>query len=136
MGKTILILAFVVLLGLILINRERVFVRDPVAAVYRNEVRQSGVQVFINYSNDVLLEQDYGEGATSRIMVQNWNQIPGTPAGLICIRWLACVTGDDHAPINPLANTAKRNYDPKVTMTNREVSFTDGDGSKLRIELR
>ena len=76
--KTILLLVFVVLLALIFVNRQRVYVRDPLATVYRNEVQQSGVQVFINYSDDVLLEQD-AEPGSYRILVQGWNKMPGTP---------------------------------------------------------
>lgn len=134
MVKTILTLAFLVLLGVILVNRERVFIRDPLATVYRNDAQQGDVQVYINYSDDVLLEQDVETGAY-RILVQNWNQMPGTPAELLCIHWMVCLTRDDHAPASPLLHTGKGKYDPKVTMTSREVSFIDGDGSKLRIEL-
>ena len=117
------------------VNRERIYLRDPLATVYRNDLQQGDVQVYTNSSADVLLEQDLDTGAY-RILLQNWDQIPGTPANLVCVRWVACVAADDHAPVNPLAPAKKGKYDPKVVMTRREVSFTDIDGSRLRIELR
>lgn len=135
MVKTILILAFVVMMGFIVVNRQRVFIRDPVATVYRNDVKQSGVQVYINYSNDVLLEKDEEPGAY-RTILQNWDQVPGTASDLVCIRWMACLTRDDHAPANPLLHIGKGKYDPKVTMTSGEISFVDGGGTRVRVELR
>jgi hypothetical protein len=133
--KTVLILAFVVIMGFIIVNRERVYVRDPLATVYRNEVEQSGVQVFQNYSNDVLVEKDGGDNPY-RILVQDWNEIPATPVNLICIHWMACVASADRAPTLPLEWKGKGKYDAKATMTNKEVSFVDVDGSRVRVQLR
>lgn len=133
--KKLLLLIFLVLLGFILINRQRVYVRDPLATVYRNGVQQSGVQVFINYSNDVLLEQDAEPGAY-RILVQGWNKAPGSPILLKCIRWMACMTDAEHAGTYPLEWTGKGTYDPRVAMTSREVSFVDGQGGAMRVTLR
>jgi len=133
--KTILLLVVVVLLALIFVNRQRVYVRDPLATVYRNEVQQSGVQVFINYSDDVLLEQD-AEPGSYRILVQGWNRMPGTPAVLKCIRWMACLADADHAATLPIEWNGKGRYDPRVAMTSREVSFVDGDGATMRVVLR
>ena len=133
--KKIFLLAFVVLMVFIVLNRQRVYVRDPLATVYRNEVRQGGVQVFINYSNDVLLWHDAEPGAY-RILVQGWNKMPGTPAVLKCVRWMACMAEADRTPTIPIARAGKGAYDPRVAMTNREVSFMDGDGARVRVELR
>jgi hypothetical protein len=135
MMKSILILAFLVIMGLILVNRQRVYVRDPLATVYRNEVEQSGVQVYQNYSNDILMEKDGGD-KPFRILVQDWSEVPGTPVNLTCIRWMACLADDDRAATVPLVWTGKGKYDPRVTMTKREISFVDGDGSRVRVTLR
>ena len=78
MFKTVLIAAFLILMTLIWINRERVYLRDPIATVYRDGVEQSGIQVFQNYSNDVLIEKD-SDPDPYRILIQGWNQVPGTP---------------------------------------------------------
>jgi hypothetical protein len=132
--KSALILAFIVIMGFIIVNRQRVYVRDPLATVYRNQVQQSDVQVYQNYSNDVLMEKD-GD-APYRILVQDWDEVPGTPINLTCIRWMACLASDDRAPTLPLEWKGKGKYDPKVAMTNRETSFTDADGYRVRVQLR
>jgi hypothetical protein len=133
--KKILLLVFVVVLGFILVNRQRVYVRDLLATVYKNDVKQSGVQVFINYSNDVLVEQDADPGAY-RILVQGWNKMPGTPAVLKCLRWMACMADAEHALTFPIPWNGKGKYDPRVAMMSREVSFVDGDGATMRVTLR
>ena len=46
------------MLAFVLVNRQRVFVRDPLAKVTVNGTLDSAYQVYINYSNDVLLERD------------------------------------------------------------------------------
>jgi hypothetical protein len=133
--RKILLLAFLVLIALIFIYRQRVFVRDPIGAVYRDEVKQSGVQVYINSLNDVLLIKDSEPGAY-RILVQSWDQAPGTPVRLTCLIWTACLTEADNAPIVAMVGNGPGRYEPKVVMTNREVSFVDGNGAKVRVELK
>ena len=133
--KKLLLLVFVVLLVAIWVNRLRLYVRDPLATVYENGVKQSGVQVFINYANDVLVEQDAGPGAY-RVLVQGWNKMPATPDRLICVRWMACVADAEHAATLPVEWSGRGKYDPKVSMSSREVSFVDGVGETLRVELR
>jgi hypothetical protein len=132
--KTLIVL-FLLVLGLILLNRQKVFVRDPLATVYRNEVKQSGVEVFINYSNDVLMQRE-GDSGSYWTLVQGWNKVPGTPALLRCLRWMACLTDADHATTLPVAGNGKGKYDARVSMTSRELSFVEGDGAALRVDLR
>jgi hypothetical protein len=137
----ILLLAVAVLVVFAALGRQRVYVRDPLASVCRNDVKQTGVEVYINESNDVLLWQDIGDRASDRILVQGWNKVPGTPVILRCIRWIACLTDADHAQIYPIspaaaARSGKVKSDPHASMTSREVSFVDANGSTLRIELR
>ena len=151
--KTILTLLLIASLALLIYNRQRIYLRDPLATVYRNDVQQTGVEVFINYSSDVLLQQD-AEPAPYSILLQDWNKMPGTPTTLTCLRWIACMTDADQASAIPLAWTGKSGsptseparrgdksgdngkYDPKVFMTTREVSFVDANASTVRIELR
>jgi hypothetical protein len=130
-----MIVAFLVLLALIFINRQRVFVRDPLATVYRNDVKQSGVEVFINYSSDVLLERDSDSGSYWTLL-QGWNRMPGTPTVLKCLRWMVCLTDADHATTLPMKWIGKGKYNPRVTMTTAEASFVDGDGATMQVELR
>lgn len=134
--KKLLLIAFVVMLAFVLVNRQRVFLRDPLAKVYRSSgvngadnVEQSGVQVYINYSNDVLLMKENPGGST--LLVQHWNRMPGTPVRLRCIHWMTCMTDSDQAPLLPAAK-----YDAKVQMSNRTVSFVDAHGAMTRVKLR
>ena len=133
--KTILIVALLVLLAVIFVNRQKVFVRDPLATVYRNDVKQSGVEVFINYSSDVLMERDSDSGSYWTLL-QGWNRMPGTPTVLKCLRWMVCLTDADHATALPMEWSGKGKYNPRVTMTSAEVSFADGDGATMQVELR
>lgn len=133
--KKLFVLAFLILMALILLNRQRVYVRDPLATVYRNAQKQSGVQVYINYSNDVLLVKENDPGPY-RLLVQNWNKSPGTPTELKCIHWMACLADADQASITPTVPGGKGQYDPHVTMNNREITFLNTDGTTTRVELR
>jgi hypothetical protein len=110
-------------------------VRDPLATVYKDDVKQSGIQVFINYSNDILLEQD-NEPGSFRTLVQGWNKMPGTPLRLICLHWLACLTDAGQATLLAPEWSGKGKYDPHVNMSSREVSFVNPDGGHFRIVLR
>ena len=139
--KKLLFVVFLILLGLVLLNRQRVYVRDPLATVYKSTspdglgaVKQEGVQVYINYSNDVLLLHEAQPGGYS-LLVQHWNERPGTPVKLQCIHWMACLTDADQAAILPV-QLAAGVHEPKVHMTDREVSFTNSDGALIRVTLR
>ena len=149
--RAFLLLVLAVLLALIVLYRDRIYVRDPLATVYKtdppkdgrpaapadrqNEVKQIGVEVYINYENDVLTVSNSPSG-TSRTLVQNWSKMPGTPTVLRCLRWSACLTSDDHAPTFPMNWTGKGTYDPQVTMTATEVTFVDGNGAVIRVVFR
>ena len=134
--KKLLLIAFLVIMALILTHRQRVYVRDPLAKVYTSagpngsdSVEQPGVQVYINYSNDVLLIQESSPAYT--LLVQHWNRTPGIPVRLRCIHWMACLTDADQAAMRPVAK-----YDAKVQMNDRTVSFVDLKGEMMRVQLR
>ena len=133
--RKLLVLAFVLMLAFVLVNRQRVFVRDPLAKVTVNGTLDSAYQVYINYSNDVLLERD-DQKTGYGILVQNWNRIPGTPSTLKCVHWMACMTDADHATMLPLDHTGPGAYDPRVQMTSNSVGFVDGEGRAVLVTLR
>ena len=141
--KKLLVLAFLVIMALILTHRQRVFVRDPLATVYESAPNQSaalakkqhGIQVYINYSNDVLLLHEDQPHPYS-LVIQHWNMTPGTPLRLRCVHLMACLTDADHAATVPMSTPTTDSYWPKTTMTNREVSFLLPDGSTIRVTLR
>ena len=121
---------FVVLLVLVWVYRQRIFVRDPLGRVERNGVRQENVRVFLNYSNDVMVED---MDVHRHYLVQGWNRMPGVVGHLVCVQGLACFTEADKAETTPLGGTK---YRPKVEMTNKQVSFVDGDGALVTVKLR
>jgi len=81
-------IAVVVLVGLVFVvwRRQRVFVRDPLASVMRDGAKVGGEQVFVNFTNDVLLEKD---SAPMMVMLMQRGQPIGVPDG--------CGCGDDAA---------------------------------------
>jgi hypothetical protein len=87
--KRLLLVLFLMVVVFVIWNRERLFVRDPLGSVTRGGVREAGVQVYINYSNDVLLEKD--DVPMSLTLVQHGQRV-GVPIGLKCLHYLVCRT--------------------------------------------
>jgi hypothetical protein len=87
--KKILLLLAVAAVVVVFLNRERLYLRDPIASVTRDGAKEAGVQVFINYSNDVLLEKD--RAPMYLTLVQHGQRV-GTPVGLKCLHYLVCRT--------------------------------------------
>lgn len=119
-----------VLLGLmfVLYNRQRVFARDPLASVTRDGTKVDGMQVFINYSNDVLLEND---GPPLFVTLVQHGRPLGTPANLKCLHWVACLTDADLAGLASTEEGARLE-----SMTSTEVRYTDGQGRRVVVKLR
>ena len=128
--KKVTILLFLVFMAVVIVNRRRLYIRDPLGSVERNGVRVEGARVFINFANDVLVEEP---GREARYMVQHWNMLPGVPKWLSCVRWMACWTEGNQAELVPLGGAG---YHPRVEMSNREVSFADGSGVPVKVTLR
>jgi hypothetical protein len=124
--KRLLIVGTLLVVVLAVVYRQRLFVRDPLGKVDRDGVRLETARVFINYSNDVLVEDAGGEW---RYLVQRGGE-PGTPKKIGCLRGMVCWTEADLAPVLPVGGHGE------VVMTNREVSFVDSAGEGMRVELR
>jgi len=133
--RVIAFLLLAVLTVWIFFNRERLFIRDPKASVYLNGAKQSDVEVYFNFSNDILLQHNYGDRPPSRMIVQQWDKMPGTPTSLACLRWMVCLSPADHAPMVPVSPDGKSAYDPKVTMNGHLITFVDATGAQVRVEL-
>jgi hypothetical protein len=105
-------------------------VRDPLATVTRNGTRLGGTKVFINFPNDILLQD--GSGAVTRLyLVQHWNMQVGTPTtALKCIEGLACMTDADQATEAIVARVGD------VMMTPKQVEFNDEDNARVSVKLR
>jgi len=126
--RRFLIVVTVLLVALAVVYRQRLFVRDPLASVERNGESQEGVRVFINYANDVMVED-----GNHRYLLQAWNATPGTPMHLACLQGLVCLTDADQAATSPLGGSG---YQAHAVMATREATFVDETGARIRIRLR
>lgn len=128
--RKILVVGFVLLLAVVVVFRQRIYVRDPLAKAQRNGVHVEGAGIFINYSNDVLMEEP---SAGRRYLVQGWSSLPGTPKHLFCFTGLMCWTDADKADVFALEGVGGRT---KAVMSAKNVSFVDDSGAKVSVDLR
>ena len=131
--KRILIGVLLILIVGLVVFRQRLFLRDPIAKVERNGLQQTEYRVYLNYFNDILVED---MAQDRRYLVQARDgvpMVPGIPEHLGCIRALACLTEENYASTDPLGG---KGYAPSVEMTNAYVTFVDGDGASMRVSLR
>ena len=135
--KKLFLLLFLGLLAFVFLYRQRVFLRDPIASVMRDGVKQTEAKVMINFTNDILL--DDADGGKHRIyIVQNWNRIAGFPAGEKCIYGVACMMDSGQVEAAPVqvGSRGKRPAFEGVTMTSKRVEFVDEDGALVAVTLR
>jgi hypothetical protein len=128
--RNILIVATVLLILFVAIFRQRIFLRDPLGEVERNGIRQDATRVYINYSNDVLLED---LTRNNRYLVEGWSKVPGVPKHLTCVTGLACWTEENEAEVSPLGNAPNQAH---AAMSAKEVVFEDETGATIRVKLR
>jgi len=136
--KKILSLLLIAVIVFVVVYRQRIFLRDPLAAVTRDGVKMGDVQVMINYSNDVLL-QDGSKPQKRLYLVQSWNKVAEIPTNpLKCVYGVACMTDADQATAAPLSigSRGRRPAFEGVTMTNKRVEFVDEDGALVTVMLR
>ena len=127
--KRILILGIMVLAIFVAVFRQRIFIRDPLGKFERNGVAQDA-RVYINYSNDVLVEEPAAE---RRYLVQAWSGLPGNPKHLACLTGLVCWTDADQAAVFPLDGVGGKT---RAVMSAKEVTFVDEIGAKVKASLR
>lgn len=114
------VLALLVLVSVVFIayNRNRLFIRDPLGSITRDGVKEDGAQVYINFPNDVLLEND--RPPMYAIVVQHGNHV-GEPKDLHCMHYMACLLDADVATLNaPMPNVTVE------SMTSKEVRYRIG----------
>jgi hypothetical protein len=128
--RTILIGGAVLLIVFAVVFRQRIFIRDPLGKVERNGIAQDGARLYINYSNDVLVE-DAGVGR--RYLVEGWNGVPGVPKQLACLTGLVCWTDAAEAEGFSLGNAPNQVH---AAMSAKEVSFDDETGAAMKVQLR
>ena len=119
-------LLIIVAVVFVVVERKRVYVRDPLANVTRAGDKVGGEQVYINYYSDVLLEND---NPPMLVMLVEKGQPIGTPTKLRCIHWLACLTDADAASTLPLNANVQ-------SMSGKSVRFRDEDARPWVVDLR
>jgi len=124
--KKLIALLILLLIVFVVVERKRVFVRDPLASVTRAGQNVSGEQVYINFYNDVLLEND---NPPMHVLAIEQGQPIGFPTKLRCIHWVACLTDSDAATTKPLEGSIQ-------SMSNKAVHFRDQDAQQWVITLR
>jgi hypothetical protein len=125
--KKILLLVVIVFVVFVALRRQRLFLRDPLANVTRDGEREIGAQVYINYSNDVLVENDNPPAYT--LVVQHAQHV-GTPNRLTCVHWMVCMTDADAATLSTTMNALV------TQMTGKLVEFSDAKGHVTQVKLR
>ena len=129
MKKVLMVLTLAIVV-FVYLNRERLFLRDPLAKVERGGVAVSGAAVLINYSNDILLD-DTSSGRNRMYVVQNWNLAPSVPGELKCFALFVCLADADHVAGAPIHAGA-----PAAVMTNKRVEFVDENDANVVVTLR
>jgi len=120
-------LAVVVVIALAVYNRNRLYVRDPLGSVSRNGMKEAGAQVYINYPNDVLIENDNSPAYT--LLLQHGNHA-GTPVELHCLHWLLCMTDTDAATFTQPPQSIS-----VEEMTGKSIRFLDSDKRETVVTL-
>ncbi len=115
-----------VFVGVLVVWRDRLYLRDPLGRVERDGVRVEGARVFIDFSNDVLVQED---GGRRMFLVRHVDRREAVPAGLSCVQAMACLApADGAAEAVGGAGAAE--------MSDREVVFTEGAGGRVRVVIR
>ena len=127
MGKLI-VLIVVVLAVFVVVEKDKLFVRDPLAHVTRNGVKEDGAQVFINYRNDVLIEND---NAPAYIEIVQADQPIGVPKVSVCVHWAMCLMDAYPATLVGTSDGAK-----VESMDANTVTFTDTGKKATVVTLR
>jgi hypothetical protein len=123
--KKLIALLILLLIAFVVVEKKRVFVRDPLASVTRDGSNVSGEQVYINFYNDVLLENDNPPMVVTLI---EQGQPIGVPTKLRCIHWIACLTDADVATTYPIGGTIN-------STTSKAASFHDQEGRRWMVKL-
>ncbi len=88
--KRILIVGILLLGVFVVVFRQRIYVRDPLGKVERSGVAQDGTRLYINYSNDVLVEDAERH---QFVLVQGWSAAAWGSAAPVLPDWVDVLDG-------------------------------------------
>ena len=135
--KRLVALLLILFVVFVIVERQRLYLWDPIVKVSRDGAADTQARAMINFSNDLLLFDDSANQHRVYIL-QNWNQVLQAPLRLRCLGRLACLTDADQAagtPV-PVGSRGRRSPFVGVTMTNRRVEFVDEDGALVQVVIR
>ena len=116
--KKIILFLILVFIIFVAYNRQRLYLRDPFGSVTHNGVKEDGAQVFINYSNDVLLENDH---PPAYIKIVQHNDHIGIPVSLKCVHFIVCL-----ADANPVTLLLPETNATVESMTAKAITLHEG----------
>lgn len=123
-----LILVLVVLFAVfVIVERHKLFLRDPLAKVTLDGQQISDTRVYINIDNDVMVEHTV---EPVLLVVAQHEQHLGLPQFLHCLRWTACLT--DAYP----ATLVTPGKGPIVQMSSKVVEWKSDAGKDVVVTLR
>lgn len=125
--KKIIALLILVFAILLFMNRQRLYVRDPLGSVTRNGVQEQGAQVYINFSNDILLEND--NPPIYFLLLQHGSRM-GAPVRFHCAHWVACLLDADIPTLDVASPPAE-----VESMTGKTVTFRDEEKHEVVVTL-
>jgi len=123
--RTFLVVLVVLAVAWVYHYRERLYVHDVVAKVYVGGVEQTEVSAYINASNDVLLMNPM---PPTLLLVRHGDAAPVIAGTLSCVHWVGCMT-----EVNAGVSSGER--DARIAMSPKVVTFVDGAGRAVRVEL-
>lgn len=129
--KKIILLVVLLLIVFVVMSKHRLYVRDPLANVTRNGVKEAGAQVFIDFDNDVLIQNDNAGPGLVYVELIHHDMPVGTPASLTCMHWIACLAEADQPRLAQLHEGAK-----VASMDAKTVKFMDSDKRDTVVTLR
>jgi hypothetical protein len=94
--RKLFLLLLLALIVFAIVCRNRLYVRDPLGSLSRGGVKESGAQVYINFSNDVLIEDD---DPPRYVEVIQHGQHAGVPQEIMCLHWMVCLLDADEATL-------------------------------------
>ena len=125
--KKLFLLVVIVCAVFVLTHRQRLYMRDPLANVTRDGVKEDGAMVFINYSNDVFVENDH---APMYVLLVQHDQHAGAPLQMKCMHWMVCLADADVATLaEPMGGQVGE-------MSGKLVAFHDDKGRNVQVTLR
>jgi hypothetical protein len=125
--KKALFLLLIVFFVFFIVNRQRLYLRDPFGSVVRDRVKEKGAQVYINYSSDVLIEND---NAPRYVLVVQHGEHAGTPQELRCMHWMVCLADENVVTlVAPMLVNVNQ-------MSGKIVEFHDMTGQDVKVMLR